>query len=190
MDKVSLRTEYLEKRKNLTRAQYWILNDELLDEIKTIDWAQFTAVHIFLPISKHNEIDTFSIMNYFTDTYPELQVVLPRTNFKTLEMEHVLFDPVLTILGRNKFDIPEPIYGRLIAPEKIDAVILPLLAFDKNGNRVGYGKGFYDRFLASCREDVKKIGLSFFGPADSVDDVNEYDVPLTSCIAPGKIWEF
>ncbi|MDB5119215.1 MAG: 5-formyltetrahydrofolate cyclo-ligase [Sphingobacteriales bacterium] len=190
VDKASLRTEYLNKRKSLSRSQYWILSDQILDQVKTIDWNQFKTVHIFLPISKYNEIDTFSVMNYFTDQHPKLQVILPRTNFKTLEMEHVLFDPLLTILGRNKFDIPEPIYGRLITADKIDAVITPLLAFDKKGSRVGYGKGFYDRFLSNCRADVQKIGLSFFDPVEEVSDVNELDIALNQCISPGKVWKF
>jgi 5-formyltetrahydrofolate cyclo-ligase len=190
VDKATLRTDYLDKRKSLSRSQYWILNDQLLDVVKTIDWNQFKTVHIFLPITKYNEIDTFSVMNYFTDAYPKLQVVLPRTNFKTLEMEHVLFDPLLTILGRNKFDIPEPIYGRIISADKIDAVITPLLTFDKKGSRVGYGKGFYDRFFSSCREDVCKIGLSFFDPVEEVEDINALDIPLSKCITPTKIWEF
>jgi 5-formyltetrahydrofolate cyclo-ligase len=190
VDKASLRTEYLDKRKSLSRSQYWILSDQILDQVKTVDWSQFNTVHVFLPISKYNEIDTFSVMNFFTDQYPDLQVVLPRTNFSTLEMEHVLFDPLLTILGRNKFDIPEPIYGRLVTADKIDAVITPLLAFDKKGSRVGYGKGFYDRFLSNCREDVQKIGLSFFDPIEDVSDVNELDIALNQCITPKKVWQF
>lgn len=143
-----------------------------------------------MPIRKHNEVDTFSILNYFKHEVPALEIVIPRTNFEKLELVNVLYDHEYTILGRNKYDIPEPIHGKIISADQIDLVFIPLLAYDKKGNRVGYGKGFYDRFLASCRSDVKKVGLSFFEPVDEISDLNAFDIRLDACISPGKIWEF
>ena len=161
-----------------------------MDQVKLIDWTSFTIVHVFLPISKHNEVDTFSILNYFKLEHPELIVVVPRTNFKDLSIQNILYDHEYTILGRNKHDIPEPIHGKTITPVQIDVVFVPLLAFDVKGNRAGYGKGFYDRFLSECRPDVQKIGLSFFDPIEGIIDVNEFDIPLDLCITPGKTWIF
>lgn len=161
-----------------------------MDQVKVINWADFKMVHIFMPIRKHNEIDTFSILTYFKLHHPELKIVVPRTNFKTFEISNILYDHEYTILGRNKYDIPEPIHGKVIAPGEIDAVFIPLLAFDLKGNRVGYGKGFYDRFLSLCSTEVKKIGLSFFDPIAKISDVNEFDIPLDICITPGKTWRF
>jgi 5-formyltetrahydrofolate cyclo-ligase len=54
-------------------------------------------------------------------------------------------------------------------------VFVPLLAFDKKGNRVGYGKGFYDAFLSKCKPETIKIGLSFFEAEETIDDVFEND---------------
>jgi 5-formyltetrahydrofolate cyclo-ligase len=164
--------------------------DRLLDQFKQIDWLEYNTVHIFLPIKKYKEIDTFSILNYFKFAAPQLQIVIPRTNFETFEMENVLYDHDYTILALNKFDIPEPIHGKLIAKDQIDLVFVPLLAFDRHGNRAGYGKGFYDRFLSKCRPDVKKIGISFFEPVDEISDLNEFDTKLDFCICPDKIWQF
>jgi 5-formyltetrahydrofolate cyclo-ligase len=143
-----------------------------------------------MPIRKHNEIDTFSILNYFKLERPNLKIVVPRTDFKNLTIRNILYDHEYTILGRNKYDIPEPIHGKEIPPEQIDAVFVPLLVCDQKGNRVGYGKGFYDRFLSICRPDVRKIGLSFFDPIDEIRDVNEFDIPLDMCITPGRTWNF
>jgi 5-formyltetrahydrofolate cyclo-ligase len=164
--------------------------DRLLVQFKKIDWLEYKTVHIFLPIKKHQEIDTFSILNYFKFAAPQLQLVIPRTNFETFEMENVLYDHYHSILVRNKFDIPEPIHGKLVSNDQIDLVFVPLLAFDKYGNRAGYGKGFYDRFLSKCRPDVKKIGISFFEPVDEISDLNEFDIKLDVCICPDKIWQF
>ncbi len=73
---------------------------------------------------------------------------------------------------------------------EIDLVLVPLLAFDKNGSRVGYGKGHYDKFLSQCRDDVIKIGLSFFDPADQIDDINQFDISLNYCVTPHQVFEF
>ncbi|WP_026897319.1 5-formyltetrahydrofolate cyclo-ligase [Daejeonella oryzae] len=190
MYKETLRKTYLERRKNLSRSQYWTLNENLLEQVAKINWDQFKLVHLFMPINKHLEVDTFSILEYFKEKEPQLKIVIPRTNFDLIEIENVLFDPIYTILGRNKYDIPEPIHGKIISSSQIDAVFVPLLAFDLKGNRVGYGKGFYDKFLKTCRNDVQKIGLSFFDPVDQINDLNEFDIPLNACITPSKIWEF
>lgn len=161
-----------------------------MDQVKLVDWLNYRMVHIFLPIRKHNEIDTFSLLNYFKLQHPQLKIVIPRTDFTNLSITNILYDHEYTILGRNKYDIPEPIHGKVVPNEEIDIVFIPLLGFDQKGNRVGYGKGFYDRFLSECRPDVVKIGMSFFEPIDEISDVNEFDIPLDLCITPEKTWNF
>ncbi|HEX8461529.1 MAG TPA: 5-formyltetrahydrofolate cyclo-ligase, partial [Segetibacter sp.] len=73
---------------------------------------------------------------------------------------------------------------------EIDLVFVPLLAYDKRGYRVGYGKGFYDRYLSLCKPEVLKVGFSYFGPEESIDDTHQFDVPLNYCITPDNIYEF
>jgi 5-formyltetrahydrofolate cyclo-ligase len=94
------------------------------------------------------------------------------------------------VLRETKWGIKEPVDGKEINAELIDLVIVPLLVFDKFGHRVGYGKGFYDRFLSKCRRDTIKIGLSLFPQVDEIDDVNRYDVKLDYGIVPGKTVAF
>lgn len=93
-------------------------------------------------------------------------------------------------LALSDWQIHEPSHNETIASNEIDLVIVPLLAFDERGYRVGYGRGFYDRFLAQCRPDAQKIGLSYFPPVERIDDVNEFDIKLDSCVTPGKVWRF
>ena len=69
-------------------------------------------------------------------------------------------------------------------------VLVPLLGFDERGHRVGYGKGFYDRFLAECNPKIQKIGLSLFEPVAQIDDTSDFDIPLDACITPNRIWYF
>ncbi|MGB4398265.1 MAG: 5-formyltetrahydrofolate cyclo-ligase [Daejeonella sp.] len=190
MDKATLRQQSLERRLQLSRSNYWALTEDIMDQVKLVNWLNYSMVHIFLPIRKHNEIDTFSLLNYFKLQHPKLTIVIPRTDFTNLSITNILYDHEYTILGRNKYDIPEPIHGKVVPNEEIDIVFVPLLGFDQKGNRVGYGKGFYDRFLSECRPDVGKIGMSFFEPIDEISDVNEFDIPLDLCITPEKTWNF
>ncbi len=190
MDKATIRQRYLDQRLKLPRSSYWELTEGIMEQVKHIDWKKLLTVHVFLPIRKNNEVDTFSILSYFKLEQPQLKIVVPRTDFENLTIANIHYDHEYSILGRNKYDIPEPIHGKVIPIEEIDAVFIPLLGFDMQGNRVGYGKGFYDRFLSGCRPDVLKIGLSYFDPVQNIIDVNQYDIPLDLCITPGKTWNF
>ena len=90
----------------------------------------------------------------------------------------------------NQYGIPEPVGGKEIMPEELDLVFVPLLGFDLQGNRVGYGKGYYDRFLSKCKDDVIKVGLSFLSPIDCIEDVDFFDKKLDFCITPERVYAF
>ncbi len=95
-----------------------------------------------------------------------------------------------TKLEVNRWGIPEPTDGIPIPESKIDVVFVPSLAFDDNGNRVGYGKGFYDKFLSQCNPETIKIGLSFFAPEKEIEGVMSTDIKLDYCVTPLKIYSF
>lgn len=98
-------------------------------------------------------------------------------------MTHYLYDP--SFIQTNKYGIPEPSEGQTVSTDRIDVVIVPLLVADKNGHRVGYGGGFYDRFLSTCRDDTLKVGLSFFPPVSTpVSDVDLHDISLDALVSP------
>jgi 5-formyltetrahydrofolate cyclo-ligase len=126
---------------------------------------------------------------YLETAIPGLKVTFPLVNLQTKEMQAILVHDE-TDFVENEYGIPEPEEGDEISAEEIDLVFVPLLAFDKKGFRVGYGKGFYDRFLKKCREDVISVGFSYFEPVDAIEDKNQFDVPLNYCITPFKIYEF
>ena len=68
--------------------------------------------------------------------------------------------------------------------------MVPLLAYDKTGHRVGYGKGYYDRFLKETRPDCLKIGLSAFQAEAEIPDTHEGDVRLDMCLTPHETIRF
>ncbi len=142
--------------------------------------------HIFLTIPEKNEVDTSYIIPVLQGR--DKHVVVPKV-LDAVDLEHYLLTDN-TSLKQNTWKIPEPVDGITIAVDKIDVVFVPLLAFDSKGYRVGYGKGYYDRFLANCRRDVIKIGLSVFPPVREISDIEEYDIPLDYCLTPEAIYEF
>ena len=120
---------------------------------------------------------------------PDMRVYWPKISVHSVSMEAHLVDRSKSFV-KNQFHILEPINGDVISPLLIDMLFVPLLAFDVNGYRVGYGKGFYDRYLTQCRPDVLKIGFSFFDAIPAISDIDEFDVPLNHCITPTRIYEF
>ncbi len=190
MEKQTLRKHAILEREKLSKSQFWLLNDQLLAHFSKFNWSKIITVHLFLPIVEKKEIDTFEFIHFFKTQHPHIQIVVPRCDFKTKEMETIVFDPEATVLVKNKQQIPEPLYGEKLDPQLIDAVIIPLLTFDQQGHRVGYGGGFYDRFLEKCKPNVLKIGVSLFEPISEILDTHQQDIRLTHCITPEKTYSF
>ena len=147
------------------------------------------TVHCFLPIIKNREINTWSVIERLQNGFPHLGIAVPKTDPLTNTMTSHLLNPG-TVLAENRWGVPEPQNGEPIAPAAMDCVLVPLLAYDAFGYRVGYGKGFYDRFLAQCRTDVMKIGLSYFDPVAEIAGVDGFDMVMDACVTPGKVWKF
>lgn len=147
------------------------------------------VIHTFLSIDKTKEPDMWLIINRLHDEFPKIRISIPRIVPQTNELENFYLDS-LRQLVTNEWGIPEPASGTHTPTAMIDLVLVPLLAFDLQGHRVGYGKGFYDRFLQQCRPDTLRIGVSLFPPIEKIEDVSEFDIPLHSCITPEKIYFF
>jgi 5-formyltetrahydrofolate cyclo-ligase len=118
-----------------------------------------------------------------------LQVAFPKIVPETNEMIAFLTNDD-TAFVENQYGIAEPVDAEELEATEIDIMFVPLLAFDEKGYRVGYGKGYYDRYLQKCREDVITIGFSYFDAVDNIEDTDQFDVPLNYCITPGKLYEF
>lgn len=189
LTKKDIRKQYLEKRLNLPDDVIATLNRELLDQCRQLDLSAFRMAHIFLPITEKKEADTFALVHWAREAYPQLRWALSRSDMRNATMEHFLWTPE-TVLVRNAYGIPEPVSGIPLLSSEMDLVFVPMLAFDKKGQRVGYGKGMYDRFLKECLPTVTTIGLSLFGPVEAIADVNENDVPLHMVVTPQTIYDF
>ncbi len=186
MLKAEIRKQALKDRLLLGDAEYENLNEALLNEFKMLDFTQIKTLHIFLPITEKKEPNTFLLIEWLNTNHPEIKIIVPKADFETALMTNHEYLGV-NDLKKNLYNILEPQKGNLHEGE-VDLVVVPLLAFDRQGYRVGYGKGFYDRFLQHI--NAQKIGLSLYPAIEKIDDVNEHDIRLDFCITPTEIINF
>lgn len=191
MKKSYLRKHYLSKRKAISVDEMAIRSQEIADIFfQKFELSKVKYLHVFLPIIKQNEVNTWLIIKKLQLNFPIINIVIPKTIPENSTLEHYLFNEKKLI--KNPWGILEPSgeNEEKILPKQIDLVIIPLLIFDKNGNRVGYGKGFYDRFLQQCKPETLKIGVCSEEPIDLIEDINEFDVKMDVCITPMKVYKF
>lgn len=187
MNKSEARIKYNNLRKNLTLDLVETKSLAIANQLLHLDIWNKTYFHLFLPIAEQNEVNTEYILTLLQAK--DKEIVISKSNFKTISMQHFLLTDATKII-KNNYNIPEPVAGIEVPIDRIEVVFVPLLAFDKNGNRVGYGKGFYDAFLSKCNNDVIKIGLSFFAPEEKIEPVLFSDVKLNWVVTPNEIYYF
>ena len=188
LDKSQLRKEYRIKRKAFSEKEVQLKSGQIFLMFK--NWLkekpEIKHVHIFLPISDQNEVNTFLIRDYLFEKRIKVYTSIIPEGKSILETVLIDFNTQYEI---DSWGIPVPIHSEIVDPIDIELVLIPLLAFDLKGNRIGYGKGFYDQFLASLNPTVMKTGLSFFPPIKSIS-AEKHDIPLDYCITTEKVFTF
>lgn len=189
MTKEQLRKKYKEKRKQISCKDKQRLTDLILINFQKIDLPYINCVHTYLAVEDQNEIETENITAYLKFKNPGLKIAVPKINFDAKEMNHYIFNEDAEFKS-NSFGIIEPVNSEKINVDEIDLVLTPLLAFDTSGYRVGYGKGFYDKFFQQCNSSAIRVGLSYFNAEEKIDNINSFDVPLHYCITPDVVYKF
>ena len=187
MFKNEIRLKYKELRRSLSENQIEELSLAIANEVLLLPIWEKTYFHIYLPIEEQKEVNTEYILHLLSGK--DKEICISKSDFETRKMTSILLTDS-TKIKKNNYNIPEPVDGIEVPSNKIEVVFIPLLAFDKKGNRVGYGKGFYDKFLAECHPNTIKIGLSFFEPEELISDVTTSDILLNYCVTPNKVFKF
>lgn len=185
--KSELRRKYIALRAALGPESIDAKSFEIANNLLQLPIWKFEYYHLFLTISEKNEINTEPVLHILHGK--DKNVVLSKSNFATRELQNFLLTDT-TVIKTNKWNIPEPVDGLMVPADLIDVVFVPLLAFDKAGHRIGYGKGFYDIFFTRCKPDVVKIGLSLFEPEEEISGILSSDIPLDYCVTPNKTYQF
>lgn len=185
MTKSELRTFYKSKRKEFSVMQVNRISTEILDNLKSMDIWGKSNFHVFMSIPNQNEINTLPILDFLFES--EKKVIVPKIEngnmLSCLIEKNTKFFP-------GKFNVPEPEFFETFNPKSIEVIFMPMIICDMTGNRVGYGGGYYDKFLMQCKSDVIKIGLNFFQPVDRIWDMFETDIPLDHCVTGTGIVSF
>jgi len=187
MLKKEVRTKYKTLRQLLSEKDIDEMSLAIANKVLTLPIWEKTYFHLFLPIEEQKEVNTEFILHLLSGK--DKEICISKSDFEIRKMAHYLLTDN-TKIQKNDYNIPEPVDGLQVPVNKLEVVFVPLLAFDTVGNRVGYGKGFYDKFLSECNPDTIKIGLSFFEPEELISDVFEGDVKLDYCVTPKSVFEF
>lgn len=184
--------EELRKKYKLLRSNY---SDTLIDSLtaKCINILilnfnlENKNVGIFLPIKSHKEPNLFLLFSELKlkNTF----LFAPKSQIETNDMIFHRIDSMNDV-QIGPYQIPEPISLESIHNKDLDIILIPLLSFDSKGYRVGYGKGYYDKYLKNSPDKLIKIGISLFNEIERIDDVNSYDVQLNFCITPERLIKF
>ncbi len=184
--KAVLRTEYQKRRDSLTEEQIADCSIQISNLSLTLNIWEYSLYHLFMTNEKNKEIDTSYLLSVIQGK--DKQPVIPKI-VDDNRLEHFLLNDQ-TLLKNNRWGIPEPLCGITINPKQIEVVFVPLLVFDQHGHRVGYGKGYYDRFLDQCSESTLKVGLTFFDPVTKIEDIETHDISLDFALTPERIYAF
>lgn len=187
MTKKELRLFYKNEREQLAASSILRFDDLMLIQFQKLYFDNAKILLSYLPINNEPNIQIYT--SYLNHLIEGLQIAYPVTNFEDNSMNAFLVNND-TNFTTNSYGLTEPVNGIEVNAKEIDIVFVPLLVCDVNGYRVGYGKGFYDRYLAQCKNNVIKIGFCYFNPVENIDDKNNFDIPLNYCITPQKIYEF
>ena len=186
--KQALRTQYLAQRNALSPQEVERLSVQVLDQVA--HWLaqreELQHFHLYLPIVGQQEVNTLLLRELLEQEGKTLYTSRVRKGELGLD---TLKLPREATLRADRWGIPLPDKEELVSPESIEVVFVPLLAYDRQGNRLGFGKGYYDFFLGSLSPEVLKVGLSFFGPEEAIP-AEAHDVSLDFCVTSVRTWVF
>jgi 5-formyltetrahydrofolate cyclo-ligase len=189
MIKNTVRKEFLQRRMTIQEEDLKERTALIASNFRKLVLPTINYVLSYNPLLHRREFDVSLCEDILKEQNLIMRVAWPKIHMDLLDMEAVLVEKDGLYI-KNKFNILEPIGGVIIPPQQLDIIFVPLVAFDERGYRVGYGKGYYDRYLAQCRPETIRIGFSFFEAVDYIEDIDEFDVPLNFCITPHRIYEF
>ena len=190
MKKAHWRKKYVARRQALAKALYQQQSQEIQARFfQQFDLVYYPYLHTYLACPERQEVATWGIVQTVFAEHPGVVVAAPKLLDGAGEMQSYAITPT-TSFQQHAWGIQEPVSRILVPAAAFLLVVLPVIAFDAQGYRVGYGQGYYDRFLKQCRPDVTKVGLCFEGPVPAIDDLSAYDVPMDYCITPRQVFRW
>ena len=190
MTKADARTEGRRRRAMLSSDDRNYLSLRLADVFfDELDLTGVRSLNAYYPLAKLNEPETLMLLHRLHRDRPDINLSIPYLPEEGGDVSPVRWEPDMEMtLGGQGTHRPAELDKLLFS--ELDLVLVPLLAIDGFGYRAGYGAGHYDRFLAKCRPQIRKVGVSFFQPIEAIDDVYEGDIRLDACLTPDGLIVF
>ncbi|MBD3615815.1 MAG: 5-formyltetrahydrofolate cyclo-ligase [Gracilimonas sp.] len=173
-EKQKLRDKVLAKRQQLSEQQWLNKSNQIIQSLVDSDvYKKSGVIHTYVSMNERREVCTDNLLIHLFDD--KKRVVVPITNFSDNTLSHSEIDAENELVANN-WGVREPKTINPVEISEIDLIIVPMAAADKDGNRLGYGRGFYDRFLDMT--EATKIGLTFDKFLFDKVPVEEFDVKL------------
>lgn len=182
MDKSTLRKIMLDKRKSLSHDECIRMSNTIFENFKKTEILNYKNILVYADFD--NEVKTDIITNYLLEK--ERAVYLPKCNTSNETFTAVRIYKNTTSYSRNKYGITEPAEAHLDLNQKTECVIVPGIAFDIHGNRIGFGCGYYDKFLKE-NPGVLKIALCYEFQIVDGFLMCDYDIPMDLIITEKRI---
>jgi len=181
--KEELRQQLLEQRKSISEPEFYGASADIIEELKEQkEYQDAGIIHCYVSMNERREVETRALIKEMTARGRD--VVVPVTDFESRTLTHLRLKS-FSDLEENRWGVMEPRKGEEVTPEEIDLVIVPMVGGDEQCNRIGYGEGFYDRFLKEVR--CPKIGLSFDVNIIEELPTENFDIPLDKIITEKRI---
>jgi 5-formyltetrahydrofolate cyclo-ligase len=176
--KQSIRQQLLARRRNMSEEAFHIKSEAITKRLKKLaEFKRAGVIHCYVSMNERREVDTHPLIKDMLSS--SRKVVVPVMQMKTGALKHIRlgsFDE----LQPNKWHVLEPVVGEEISIEQLELIIVPMAGGDHQKNRIGYGAGFYDRFLQNAR--CVSIGLLFECCLIEKLPVEPFDMPLSKLI--------
>jgi 5-formyltetrahydrofolate cyclo-ligase len=185
LDKKILREKVLQKRADLSPKNIIEYSDIIAEKLYKMD-SYKEAKTIMSFISFDSEVNTHEIIKRSISHNKSIVVPITIPKTKELKVSEVLDFSELE-LGYYNILTPKKKYIRFIDPSTIDLILVPGVVFARNGYRVGYGGGYYDRFLSKFEKKVDKIGLAFDLQVTDEVPTDSFDIPVDLIITEKEI---
>lgn len=144
----------MDKKLGLSSTEVKELSVSIINTlIKHVDWQSIKHLHVYLPIEQKNEVDTWLLINHIRKNYPQTKIYVPKASGYARLIEGVK-------LKTSSFGNLEPEQEKIIHVKHFDLIIVPTIGFDCHGWRLGYGKGYYDKFLVE-QSHTQSVGLAY-----------------------------
>lgn len=179
-----LRERLLKQRKAISDADFEQHSLQIIQKVREEDdFSKADTVHCYVSMNARGEVETRRFIRGMLQG-DKKEVVVPITNFEEGTLSHIRLSS-FDQLESNKWGVLEPRKGEEVSPSVLDLVIVPMVGGDEHCNRIGYGKGFYDRFLREV--GCPKIGLIFDQNIVSRLPAEKFDIPLDKIITEKRI---